>query len=85
MPRNKKTRPSCSARVPGRASHVTKALAMGAQRVLDENVCSYARRLWSVDQPIKYGLALGGEEDVEQVLLVLFTLRLIGYKGVDEI
>jgi hypothetical protein len=37
-----------------------------------------------------YGLTLGGEGRVEQVLLALFvdtevTLRLIDYKGIDEI
>jgi len=58
-------------------SDVIKAIAMGAQGVL-------------VGRPIMYGLALGGEEGVEQVLRGLLadtevTLGLCGYKCIDEI
>ena len=43
-----------------------------------------------VGRPILYGLALGGEEGVEEVLRGLLadtevTLGLSGYKGIDEI
>ena len=43
-----------------------------------------------VGRPIMYGLALGGEEGVEEVLRALLadteiTLGLSGYKSIDEI
>ncbi|KAH9983254.1 FMN-dependent alpha-hydroxy acid dehydrogenase [Russula vinacea] len=58
-------------------SDVIKAIAMGAQGVL-------------VGRPIAYGLALGGEEGVEEVLRALLadteiTLGLSGYGNIDEI
>jgi isopentenyl diphosphate isomerase/L-lactate dehydrogenase-like FMN-dependent dehydrogenase len=83
-------------------SDVIKAIAMGARGVLGEQriilfsleVSGYScagRLSWcAVGRPIMYGLALGGEEGVEQVLRGLLaeaevTLGLIGYKGIDEI
>ncbi|KAI0292446.1 FMN-dependent alpha-hydroxy acid dehydrogenase [Russula brevipes] len=58
-------------------SDVIKAIAMGAQGVL-------------VGRPFMYGLALGGEQGVEEVLRALLadteiTLGLSGYKSIDEI
>lgn len=58
-------------------SDVIKAIAMGAQGVL-------------VGRPVMYGLALGGEQGVEEVLRGLLadteiTLGLSGYKNLDEI
>ena len=46
--------------------------------------------LVAVGRPIMYGLALGGEQGVEEVLRGLLadtevTLGLIGYKSIDEI
>ena len=43
-----------------------------------------------VGRPIVYGLAMGGEEGVEQILRVLLaeteiTLGLVGHKDIDEI
>jgi isopentenyl diphosphate isomerase/L-lactate dehydrogenase-like FMN-dependent dehydrogenase len=60
-------------------SDVIKAIAMGAQGVLVV-----------VGRPIMYGLALGGEEGVEEVLRALLadteiTLGLCGYRNIDEI
>jgi isopentenyl diphosphate isomerase/L-lactate dehydrogenase-like FMN-dependent dehydrogenase len=58
-------------------SDVIKAIAMGAQGVL-------------VGRPFMYGLAIGGEEGVEEVLRALLadtevTLGLSGYKSIEEI
>ncbi|KAI0246396.1 FMN-dependent alpha-hydroxy acid dehydrogenase [Lactifluus subvellereus] len=60
-----------------KGSDVIKAIAMGAQGVL-------------IGRPFVYGLALGGEEGVEEVLRGLLaeteiTLGLSGYKSIDEI
>jgi lactate 2-monooxygenase len=81
-------------------SDVIKAIAMGAQGVLGEQeistcVCleADARRpsfFVVVGRPIAYGLALGGEEGVEEVLRALLadteiTLGLSGYRNIDEI
>jgi lactate 2-monooxygenase len=58
-------------------SDVIKAIAMGAQGVL-------------VGRPFMYGLAVGGEQGVEEVLRALLadtevTLGLSGYKSIEEI
>ncbi|KIP11603.1 hypothetical protein PHLGIDRAFT_27836 [Phlebiopsis gigantea 11061_1 CR5-6] len=58
-------------------SDVIKAIALGAQAVL-------------LGRPYMYGLALGGQEGVEQVLSSIIsdlevTLGLSGYKSIDEI
>ncbi|KAI6114488.1 FMN-dependent alpha-hydroxy acid dehydrogenase [Pisolithus sp. B1] len=58
-------------------SDVVKALAMGAQGVL-------------IGRPIMYGLAIAGQEGVEQILLqticeMHITLGLCGYGSVNEI
>ncbi|KAH9983711.1 FMN-dependent alpha-hydroxy acid dehydrogenase [Russula compacta] len=58
-------------------SDVIKAIAMGAQGVL-------------VGRPVMYGLALGGEQGVEEVLRGLLadteiTLGLSGHKSINEI
>jgi isopentenyl diphosphate isomerase/L-lactate dehydrogenase-like FMN-dependent dehydrogenase len=53
-------------------------------------VCSHRRRLSFVGGPVVHGLALGGEEDAEQVLRGLLAetgamLGLIGYRSIGEI
>ncbi|KAF8262368.1 oxidoreductase [Lactarius quietus] len=60
-----------------KGSDVIKAIAMGAQGVL-------------VGRPFMYGLAIGGEQGVEEVLRSLLadtevTLGLSGYKSIEEI
>jgi lactate 2-monooxygenase len=85
---------------------VFKAVAMGAQGVLGELRVPFSGKrkrrrfetrelfltdpLMPVGRPFMYGLALGGEEGVEQVLRGLLadteiTLGLSGYKSLDEI
>jgi lactate 2-monooxygenase len=87
-------------------SDVIKAIAMGAQGVLGEqgihwqalSLCVFETDVargtssWSVvvGRPIMYGLALGGEQGVEEVLRALLaeteiTLGLSGHKNLDEI
>ena len=83
---------------------VIKAIAMGAQGILGEHAfLSFSGKSeisefllmnplvpLTVGRPIMYGLALGGEEGVEEVLRALLadteiTLGLSGYKSIDEI
>jgi lactate 2-monooxygenase len=85
-------------------SDVIKAIAMGAQGVLGEWEIHYYScgcfethvvtrgTSWSVvvGRPVIYGLAIGGEQGVEEVLRGLLadteiTLGLSGYKDLDEI
>ena len=82
-----------------KGSDVIKAIAMGAQGVLSEHPffpLSWKRTsilmvfLVLVGRPFVYGLALGGEEGVEEVLRGLLadteiTLGLSGYKSIDDI
>jgi lactate 2-monooxygenase len=76
-------------------SDVIKAIAMGAQGVLGMHIVSSASRLLplmsvAVGRPFMYGLAVGGEQGVEEVLRALLadteiTLGLSGYKSIEEI
>jgi lactate 2-monooxygenase len=75
-------------------SDVIKAIAMGAQGVLGMYMFSFAATsplmTIAVGRPFMYGLAVGGEKGVEEVLRSLLadmeiTLGLSGYKSIEEI
>jgi hypothetical protein len=77
-------------------SDVIKAIAMGAQGVLGRRSCfpligqDFSLMSIAVGRPFMYGLAIGGEQGVEEVLRALLadtevTLGLSGYKSIEEI
>ena len=77
-------------------SDVIKAIAMGAQGVLGGHIFSFHRIpinegfSITVGRPVMYGLAVGGQQGVEEVLQSLLadtevTLGLCGYKSIEEI
>jgi lactate 2-monooxygenase len=77
-------------------SDIIKAMALGAQGVLCE--CRFYLALWNsiahrddkVGRPWVYGLAIGGQEGVEQVVKqtlaeLEITMGLCGYSSLSEI
>ena len=79
-------------------SDVIKAIAMGAQGVLGRQIFSeIGHDLFinsgfsiAVGRPFMYGLAIGGEQGVEEILRSLLaeaeiTLGLSGHKSIEEI